>query len=74
MHLKFIDVDRPQIHSCPLMSLVARCMYGSSFNALFLMVSLCLQGVFTFEGKAIDRPLLLQAENIVSLKDTIQMR
>ena len=31
-----------------------------------------LQGAFVYEGKMIDRPLLLQAENIVNLQEIIR--
>ena len=34
-------------------------------------IVLYMQGAFTYQGRMIDKPLLLQAENIVNLYNTI---
>ena len=39
------------------------------FWVIFLLFF--LQGAFVYEGKMIDRPLLLQAKNIVNLQEII---
>ena len=40
------------------------------FGLYFLLFF--LQGAFVYEGKMIDRPLLLQAKNIVNLQEIIR--
>ena len=42
-----------------------------NYLILLLYTFLCIQGAFTYQGRMIDKPLLLQAENIVSLYNTI---
>ena len=41
------------------------------FKIWVIFVLFILQGAFVYEGKMIDRPLLLQAKNIVNLQEII---